>query len=407
MLNDRYVFSQLMDSLPRHEFDRCVARYQGTRRIRNFSCFDQFLCMAFAQLTYRESLRDIETCLRALRKKLYHAGFRGAIARSTLADANEHRDWRIYADFAQVLIAHARRLYQADGFGVQLEQTAYALDSTTIDLCLTLFPWARFRRRKGAVKLHTLIDLRGNIPCFVLITHGKTHDVKVLDALPIEAGAFYVMDRGYLDFGRLHRFTSGLAFFVTRAKTNLDSSRRSSHRVDKTTGLRSDQTIVLKGPKTSTLYPDPLRRVSYRDPETGKRFVFLTNNFDLPALTIAKIYKCRWQVELFFRWIKQNLRIKSFYGTSPNTVKTQVWIAICIYVLVAIVRKELKVERSLGEILQILSVSLFEKTPIGSWGAIGGSDFTGIARSTVIGEVIRRWTRRSNRSRPWTSPSPT
>jgi hypothetical protein len=364
MLNDRYVFSQLMDSLPKHEFDRCVARYQGNRRIRNFSCFDQFLCMAFAQLTYRESLRDIETCLRALHKKLYHTGFRGAIARSTLADANEHRDWRIYADFARVLIAHARRLYQSDGFGVQLERTAYALDSTTIDLCLKLFPWARFRRRKGAIKLHTLIDLRGNIPCFVLITHGKTHDVKALDTLPIEVGAFYVMDRGYLDFGRLHRFTSCLAFFVTRAKTNLDYSRRSSRRVDRTTGLRSDQTIVLNGPKTSTLYPDPLRRISHRDPETDKRFVFLTNNFDLPALTIAKIYKSRWQVELFFRWIKQHLRIKSFYGTSPNAVKTQVWIAICVYVLVAIVRKELKVERPLGEILQILSVSLFEKTPV-------------------------------------------
>jgi Domain of unknown function (DUF4372)/Transposase DDE domain len=364
MLNDRYVFSQLMDFLPRHEFDRCVARYQGNRRIRNFSCFDQFLCMAFAQLTYRESLRDIETCLRALQRKLYHAGFRGAIARSTLADANEHRDWRIYSDFAQVLIAHARRLYQADGFGAQLEQTAYALDSTTVDLCLTLFPWARFRRHKGAVKLHTLIDLRGNIPCFVLITHGKIHDVKVLDSLPIEVGAFYVMDRGYVDFGRLHRFTLGLAFFVTRAKTNLDFSRRSSRRVDKTTGLRSDQTIVLNGVKTSVLYPDPLRRVSYCDPETGKRLVFLTNNFDLPALTIARIYRCRWQVELFFRWIKQHLRIKAFYGTSPNAVKTQVWIAICVYVLVAIVRKELKLERSLGEILQILSVSLFEKTPV-------------------------------------------
>ena len=266
MLNDRYVFSQLMDFLPRHEFDRCVARYQGNQRIRKFSCFDQFLCMAFAQLTYRESLRDIETCLHALHKKLYHAGFRGAIARSTFADANEHRDWRIYADFAQVLIAHARRLYQADGFGVQLEQTAYALDSTTIDLCLKLFPWARFRRRKGAIKLHTLIDLRGNIPCFVLITHGKTHDVKVLDALPIEVGAFYVMDRGYLDFGRLHRFTLGLAFFVTRAKTNLDFSRRSSRRVDKTTGLRSDQTIVLNGPKTSTLYLG----VAHQAPASGR-----------------------------------------------------------------------------------------------------------------------------------------
>jgi hypothetical protein len=364
MLNDRYVFSQLIDSLPKHEFDRCVARYHGNRRIRHFSCFDQFLCMAFAQLTYRESLRDIEICLHALHKKLYHAGFRGVIARSTLADANEHRDWRIYADFAQVLIARARRLYQADGFGAQLKQTAYALDSTTIDLCLTLFPWAHFRRRKGAIKLHTLIDLRGNIPCFVRITHGKTHDVIVLDTLPIEPGAFYVVDRGYLDFGRLYRLKSGLAFFVIRAKSNLDFSRRASRRVDKTPGLRSDQTIVLCGPKTSKLYPDPLRRVVYRDPVTGKPFVFLTNNFDLPALTIASIYKCRWQVELFFRWIKQHLRIKSFYGTSPNAVKTQVWIAICIYVLVAIIRKELKVNHSLHEILQILSVSLFEKTPI-------------------------------------------
>jgi len=364
MLNDRYVFSQLMDFLPKYEFDRCVTRYQGNRRKRNFSCFDQFLCMAFAQLTYRESLRDIETCLRALHRKLYHAGFRGQIARSTLADANERRDWRISADFAQVLIVQARRLYQAESFDVQLEQTAYALDSTTIDLCLALFPWARFRRRKGAVKLHTLIDLRGNIPWFVLITHGKTHDVKALDALPVEAGAFYMMDRGYLDFGRLHRFTTGLAFFVTRAKSNLDFTRRSSRTVDKATGLRSDQTIVLSGPKTSVLYPDPLRRIGFRDPETGKRFTFLTNNFDLPALTICHLYKSRWQVELFFRWIKQNLRIKSFYGTSPNAVKTQVWIAICVYVLVAIVRKALKLERSMSEILQILSVSLFEKTPI-------------------------------------------
>lgn len=364
MLNDRYIFSQLLDFLPKHEFDRCVDRYHGKRRLRNFSCFDQFLTMAFAQLTYRESLRDIEICLRALQKKLYHAGFRGAIARSTLSNANEQRDWRIYSDFAQILIAHARRLYRADGFGVQLEQTTYALDATTIDLCLKLFPWARFRRKKGAVKLHTLIDLRGNIPCFVLITHGKTHDVNVLDSMPIEAGAFYVMDKGYLDFGRLHRFTTALAFFVTRAKTNLDYRRRSSRQVDKTTGLRSDQTIVLNGVKTSKLYPDSLRRICFCDPKTNKRFVFLTNNFDLPALTIANIYKCRWQVELFFRWIEQNLRIKSFYGTSPNAVKTQVWIAISIYVLVAIVRKELNIERSMGEILQILSVSLFEKTPI-------------------------------------------
>jgi hypothetical protein len=364
MLSERYVFSQLMDFLPKDQFDRCVERYHGNRRVRNFSCLDQLLCLAFAQLTYRESLRDIETCLRAFHKKLYHAGFRGSIARNTLAKANEQRDWRIYADLAQVLIAHARRLYAAEGFGVELEQTAYALDSTTIDLCLALFPWARFRRRKGAVKLHTLLDLRGNIPCFVRITHGKTHDVTALDALPIEAGSFYVMDRGYLDFGRLHRFTLGLAFFVIRGKKNLDYSRRSYRRVDKTTGLRSDQTIVLRGPKTSKAYPEPMRRIAYCDPETRKRFVFLTNNFQLPALTIAQIYKARWQIELFFRWIKQHLRIKSFYGTSPNAVKTQVWIAVSVYVLVAIVRKELKLERSMGEILQILSVSLFEKAPI-------------------------------------------
>ena len=364
MLNDRYVFSQLIDSLPKHEFNRCVARYHGNQRIRSFSCFDQFLCMSFAQLTYRESLRDIEICLHAFHKKLYHAGFRGVIARSTLADANELRDWRIYEDFAHVLIARARKLYLADGFGAQLKQPAYALDSTTIDLCLTLFPWAQFRSHKAAIKLHTLIDLRGNIPCFVLITDGKTHDVNGLDVLPIEPGAFYVMDRGYLDFGRLLRLTNGLAFFVTRAKSNLDFNRRVSRPVDKTTGLRCDQTIILGGPLTSRHYPKSLRRVVYRDIETGKRFVFLSNNFDLPAMTTANIYRCRWQVELFFRWIKQHLRIKSFYGTSPNAVKTQVWIAICTYVLVAIIKKERKVDLSLHEILQILSVSLFEKTPI-------------------------------------------
>jgi hypothetical protein len=330
MLTDRYIFSQLMDFVPKDQFNGCIERYHGNRGIRHFSCLDQFLCMTFAQLTYRESLRDIEICLRAIPKKLYHAGFRGSIAKNTLARANEQRDWRIYADLAQVLIAHARRLYAADGFGVALEQTAYALDSTTIDLCLALFPWAKFRRRKGAVKLHTLLDLRGNIPCFVRIPHGKTHDVKALDALAIEAGAFSVMDRGYLDFGRLHRFTLGLAFFVIRGKKNLDYSRRSYRRVDKTTGLRSDQTIILNGPKTSKAYPEPLRRIAYCDPETKKRFVFLTNNFLLPALTIARIYKSRWQIELFFRWIKQNLRIKSFYGRSPNAVKTQVWIAVSV-----------------------------------------------------------------------------
>jgi hypothetical protein len=360
----KLVFAQLMDFLPRHDFNRCVQRYGGDRRPRGFSCRDQFLCLAFAQLTFRESLRDIETCLRSFRPKLYHAGFRGNVSRSTLADANRVHDWRIFGDFAQVLIGRARKLYAGEPMGVELEQTVYALDSTTIDLCLSLFPWARFRRRKGAVKLHTLLDLRGNIPTFVRITHGKTHDVTVLDHLPIEPGSFYVMDRGYVDFRRLYRLRIGSAFFVTRAKRGLDYTRRSRRRVDKSTGLRSDQTIVLAGPKTSRLYPDPLRRISFYDAENDRRFVFLTNNFTLPALTIAKIYKCRWQVELFFKWIKQNLHIKSFYGTSENAVKTQVWIAISIYVLVAIVKKELGVERNLSEILQILSLTLFEKTPI-------------------------------------------
>jgi len=328
--------------------------------------------LAFAQLTFRESLRDIETCLRALESKLYHAGFRGKVSRSTLADANRAHDWHIFADFAQVLIGRARKLYADEPIGVELEETVYALDSTTIDLCLSLFPWARFRRRKGAVKLHTLLDLRGNIPTFVRITHGKTHDVTVLDHLPIEPGAFYVMDRGYVDFRRLHRFTTCPAFFVTRAKRGLDFTRRARRRVDKTTGLRSDQTIVLVGLKTSRLYPDPLRRVVFYDAENDRRFVFLTNNFTLPALTIAKLYKCRLQVELFFKWIKQNLHIKSFYGTSDNAVRVQVWIAISVYVLVAIVRRELGVERSMSEILQILSLTLFEKTPI--FQALSGSN---------------------------------
>jgi transposase len=360
----KLVFSQLMEFLPRHDFNACVQRYGGDRRPRGFSCRDQFLCLAFAQLTFRESLRDIETCLRSFQPKLYHAGFRGNISRSTLADANRVHDWQIFADFAQVLIGRARKLYADEPMGVELEQTVYALDSTTIDLCLSLFPWARFRRRKGAVKLHTLLDLRGNIPTFVRITHGKTHDVTVLDHLLLEAGSFYVMDRGYVDFRRLYRFTICLAFFVTRAKRGLDYTRRSRRPVDKSTGLRSDQTIVLAGPKTSQLYPESLRRISFYDASNDRRFVFLTNNFTLPALTIATLYKCRWQVELFFKWIKQNLHIKSFYGTSDNAVKTQVWIAISVYVLVAIVKKELGLERSLSEILQILSLSLFEKTPI-------------------------------------------
>jgi hypothetical protein len=360
----QFIFAQLMDFLPRHEFNRCVRRYKGNSRNRGFSCFDQFFCMAFAQLTYRESLRDIETCLRAMGPKLYHAGFRGRIARSTLADANEHHDWRIYADFAHVLIAVAQRLYANDGFAVDLDAAAYAFDSTTIDLCLALFPWARFRRRKGAVKLHTLIDLRGNIPCFIRISNGKMHDVRALDDLPLEPGAFYMMDRGYIDFARLYAFTQHSAFFVIRSKRNMDYSRQPYQAVDKSTGLRSDQKITLQGIKASQQYPEALRRITYYDAETQKRFAFLTNNWTLPALTIARLYKCRWQVELFFKWIKQHLRIKAFYGTSDNAVKTQVWIAISVYVLVAIVKKELRLERSLYEILQILSVALFEKTPI-------------------------------------------
>jgi len=332
--------------------------------MRRFSCLDHFLCMAFAQLTYRESLRDIETCLRALEPKLYHAGIRGPVARSTLADANETRDWRIYADFAQVLIRRARRLYADDALGVELEQTAYAFDATTIDLCLALFPWARFRRHKAAIKLHTLLDLRGSIPTFVHITEGKTHEVTVLDELMVEPGAVYVMDRGYIDFGRLYTLTQGLAFFVVRAKRNLDYRRSRSRPVDKATGLRSDQTIRLRGPKTSQDYPAPLRRISYVDPETRTRFVFLTNHVTLPALTVTQLYHGRWRVELFFKWIKQHLRIKGFYGLSENAVKTQVWIAISVYVLVAILKKELKLDRSLGEILQILSITLFEKEAI-------------------------------------------
>jgi hypothetical protein len=364
VFDGQFVFTQLMNFLPRREFNACVDKYRGDRRSRGFSCRDQWLCLGFAQLTYRESLRDVETCLRALESKLYHAGFRGKVSRSTLADANRVHDWRIYADVAQVLIRRARKLYAREPLAVDLAQTVYALDSTTIDLCLSLFPWAKFRRRKGAVKLHALLDLRGNIPCFVHVSHGKMHDVNVLDQLPIEPGAFYVMDRGYLDFKRLHRFTTGAAFFVTRGKRNLDCTRRARRPVDKTTGLRSDQTIVLAGPKTSRLYPDPLRRIVFYDVEQKRRLVFLTNNFTLPALTIARLYKCRWQVELFFKWIKQHLRIKAFYGTTDNAVKTQVWVAISVYVLVAIVKKELRIERSLYDILQILSLTLFEKIPL-------------------------------------------
>ncbi len=364
MPTGRTVFAQLMDVIPRRAFERCVQHYRGQHRVHAFSCYDQFLCMAFAQLTYRESLRDIETCLRAVQPKLYHAGLRGRVARSTLADANETRDWRIYADFAQTLIRRARRLYLDEPFAVELAQTAYAFDATTIDLCLALFPWARFRQHKAAVKLHTLLDLRAQIPCFVAITDGKTADVTLLDALVVEPGAFYVLDRGYTDFERLYTLTQGLAFFVIRGKRGLDYARQVSRPVDKTTGLRSDQTVVLCGPKTATLYPAPVRRIRYVDPDTGNRFVFLTNNFTLPALQIAQLYKCRWQVELFFKWIKQHLRIKAFYGTSVNAVKTQIWIAISVYVLVAILKKEFLLPRSLSEILQILSITLFERMPI-------------------------------------------
>lgn len=365
MYIDKVVFAQLMEFLPRHEFNTCVRRYGGDKRPRGFSCRDQFLCLAFGQLTFRESLRDIETCLRAVGGKLYHAGFRGRISRSTLADANMAHDWRIFADFAQVLITRARALYAADTFGVALKNTAYALDSTTIDLCLNLFPWAKFRRRKGAVKLHTLLDLRGNIPCFIRITHGKTHDVTVLDHLPVEPGAFYMIDRGYVDFGRLYKLTMQAAFFVTRPKKNLDYTRRSYRRVDKTTGLRSDQTIGLAGVKTPQLYPESLRRICFYDGEHDRRLTFLTNNFSLPAQVIADLYRCRWQVELFFKWIKQHLRIKAFYGNSENAVKTQVWVAVSVYVLLAIIKRELKLDtRSLSEMQQILSVTLFEKTPV-------------------------------------------
>jgi hypothetical protein len=353
-----------MDYSPSYEFRKCVDRYQGDARHRGFSCLDQYLAMAFAQLTYRESLRDIEACLGSISGKLYHMGFRGRIARTNLADANEAHDWRIFADFAQVLIGVARPMYAHDPIGVDLDHSLYALDSTTIDLCLSLFPWARFRAHKGAVKLHTLLDLRGNIPTFIGITDGKVADVTMLDEILPEAGAFYVMDRGYLDFERLYVFTLSAAFFVTRTKKNVLLQRRYSHDADPATGVRSDHTVILTAINSIKAYPDTLRRVTYVDPDTQQRFRFLTNNFALPALTIAKIYKSRWQVELFFKWIKQHLRIKAFYGTSENAVKTQIWIAVGIYVLVAIVRKRLGLNASLYQILQIFSLTLFEKMPL-------------------------------------------
>ena len=366
MNRGRTIFAQLMDLLPLAEFRRCVERYRGDYKVQSFSCLDQFLCLAFAQLSYRESLRDIETCLRAHSSQLYHMGFRGGVSRNTLANANQQRDWRIYADFARLLIAQARALYQHEPFAVELDQTVYVFDSTTVDLCLSLFPWAQFRRRKSAVKLHTLLDLRGNIPTAVYVTGGQVHDVNLLDELALEAGAFYLLDRGYIDYRRLYQFTQALAFFVTRAQWDTRYHRCGWRGVDHATGVRSDQTIRLTGPKSSLRYPAPLRRIHYFDSEKQLRLIFLTNNFQLPALTVAQLYRARWQVELFFRWIKQHLRIRAFYGTSPNAVKTQVWVAITVYVLVAILKKQLQLDLSLYKILQILSVTLFEKTPI-SW----------------------------------------
>jgi transposase len=364
MYAGRLVYSQLIDHLPMHTFRRCVQRYRGNHKVKSFTCLDQYLCMAFAQLTYRESLRDIEACLRSQYNKLYHMGIRGKVSRNTLANANKIRDWRIYADFAQSLISVARQLYIDDDFGVELDQTVYALDSTTIDLSLSVFPWARFRQTKAAIKLHTLLDLRGNIPTFIHISDGKLHDVNVLDELIPEPASFYVMDRGYLDFARLYTISQCAAFFVIRAKSNFQFRRIYSHPIDKDTGLKCDQTIALTGPHTSKDYPEKLRRIKYYDAETNKTLVFLTNSFTLSALTIAQLYRCRWQVELFFKWIKQNLRIKSFYGTTDNAVKAQIWIAVSVYVLVAIIKKRLRLDMSLYTILQILSVNAFERTSL-------------------------------------------
>ncbi|MBW8015506.1 MAG: IS4 family transposase [Planctomycetes bacterium] len=364
MINERTVFSQILDFIPKHQFRTCVNRYSGNYRVKSFSCFDQYLTMAFAQLTYRESLRDIETCLKALNKKLYRCGFRGKVSRNNLANANEKRDWRIYHDFAQVLISKARQLYADEDFGITLRNTVYALDATVIDLCLSLFPWAKHRRHKSAVKLHTLMDLKGSIPTFISITSGAVHETTVFRTMHLEPLAIYVMDRGYTDFATLYSFSKSNSFFIIRAKKKTVYYRKCSRPIDKSTGLRSDQTIKLTGPKTSKLYPIPLRRITFRDEDQQRTFVFLTNNFQLDALTICQLYKLRWQIELFFKWIKQHLRIKSFFGTSINAVKSQIWIAISVYVLVAIIKKELKLERSLHEILQILSILLFEKTSL-------------------------------------------
>jgi IS4 transposase len=364
MYTGRLVFSQLMDYLPIHTFRRCVQRYRGNYKIKYFKCLDQYLCMAFAQLTYRESLRDIEACLRAQRKKLYHMGIRSNVSRNTISNANKVRDWRIYADFAQSLIHTARKMYANEDFGVELDQTVYALDATTIDLCLSVFPWARFRDTKAAIKLHTLMDLRGSIPTFIHISDGKLHDVNVLDQLIPEPGSFYIMDRGYLDFERLYTLNQCAAFFVIRAKSNLKFRRLYSHPIKKITGLRCDQTIVLTGFYSYKSYPEKLRRIKYYDSETDKTLTFLTNNFTLSPLTITELYRCRWQIELFFKWIKQHLRIKSFFGTTENAVKTQIRIAVSVYVLIAIIKKRLHLEASLYTILQILSVTIFERLPL-------------------------------------------
>jgi len=364
MYQGQTVFSQVMDFLPQKKFRKCVERYSGNYRVRSFTCYDQLLCMALAQLTYRESLRDIECCLRAMQDKLYHMGIRGKVSRSTLANANETRDWRIYSDFAQILINEARRLYVDDDFGLELKETVYALDSSTIDLCLSVFPWARFRKTKGAVKMHTLLDLRGDIPTFIWITDGKVHDVNVLDHLIPEPGAIYVMDRAYLDFRRLYQLHQSSAVFVKRSKTNTGLRRIYSHKSDKAAGVKSDQTVALTGFYAKKDYPEKLRRVKYYDENKGRSFVFLTNQFTLPAITIAELYRYRWRVEIFFKWVKQHLRIKKFYGTSENAVKTQIWIAVSTYLLVAIMKKRLRIELTLYTILQILSITLFEKMHI-------------------------------------------
>lgn len=382
MYTGRLIFSQVMDYLPKHIFRQCVNRYHGNRKIKNFTCLDQFLCMAFAQLTYRESLRDIEVCLRAQHNKLYHMGIRSGIARNTLANANKTRDWRIYADLAQSLITTARGLYINEDLGLELDNTVYALDASTIDLCLSVFPWATFRRTKAAVKLHTLLDLRGNIPTFIHITDGKVHDVNVLDILIPEPGAFYIMDRGYVDFKRLYTMHNTGAFFLIRAKSNTLYKRRYSHKADTSGGVICDQAIVLTGLKASVDYPQALRRVKYHDTATGKTFNFLTNNFTISAQIVADLYKQRWQVELFFKWIKQHLRIKSFYGTSENAVKSQIWIAVSVYVLIAIIKKRLGIKENLYTILQVLSITVFEKTPLVQ--AVTGSDYKNDKSSNAI-----------------------